>query len=1142
MDTSVNISRVTPPYLPQVLYRPRLVNLIEENKDKKLILILGQAAQGKTTLAACYVKTLNTPSAWVNLEQAESDPFTLFRLIIQSLQHVLKDIDLSHLLSYPQQIMGPREEVPLYQGWAQSIFKEVSIPIPIVIDGLDLLSPDAPAFKFLQVLIEDSPANIRFLFLSREIPPPVLEFQHLKVRQQALVLTNEDLAFTQDESRKFFKKVRGIPFEADQLKKIHSAMEGWIGGLILFVEFLGRFQESEREKFISEGFPDIFKKEIFQYLSKEVFSSQSEKVQEFLMKSSLIDLIEPAFIRDLLRMEMTEEILREHVRKNLFVHSFYDEKKGWLFQYHHLFRDFLKAKWMTSVGPEEQRSLLLKAGTLYAQRGELENSVKYFLEAKAYPQAAAVLEHLGMDLLQKGRREDLSQWLHALPDEIVRDNPWLLLYLTIIRRFTGGRENLIALRKAYTGFKEKGETRGMLISLAQLIVGSILGGIHLTPIESLIGEGEAILQQLESNEYQFHKAFLWCFIGLGRILGEGDIRKGIWASQNAYSIAKQIRDVSLQAYALCFSALGFVLLGEFSLADGARKKIERVAEKTVYPEFKAIELMVQCLLANHQGDFEKAELLAQKFREEIEEYGFVYMAPWASEVLGYLRAVQGEFAEAERVGRQYLSAALSLKNDLLKGLAYRLIGLTYLHRNDFEKAREAIDQCIRVFSSEAPSRYHLNRAKVELGLVYIHLKEYKNAEKILDEALQYFSSISSHISLTELHLATAFLLHAQGMNKDAAAHLQMGFKIAEDRKYEYFYNLGTKYLIKACLLTFELKVKSAIDYAAHLLSTRIDSLAEEEMNGLASHPDPQVREKLWEIRKKFHRSKVPRLWIQTLGALQVFRGDSHMKETEWDRNQPKKLLEAIISYGGRSIPKEILIDELWPEDSPGGAERNFKTTLQRLRKSLEPSIHKEFSSSYVHLHDNLVHLDSELCQVDAEMFLSILRMAEEKEKKGETKGALSLYAEALEIYKGDFLPEELYAPWADKKREELKRGFIELLNRMAHLHEKQGAVRKAIDCYQKVIQEDPLLEEAYQKLMTFYSSKGMYNDALRIYEACKKALKTELKSKPDSTTSAIYKKILEKVGSSRPAKRESPPTRKPAPLTLPSPPSGRGKG
>jgi len=75
-------------------------------------------------------------------------------------------------------------------------------------------------------------------------------------------------------------------------------------------------------------------------------------------------------------------------------------------------------------------------------------------------------------------------------------------------------------------------------------------------------------------------------------------------------------------------------------------------------------------------------------------------------------------------------------------------------------------------------------------------------------------------------------------------------------------------------------------------------------------------------------------------------------------------------------------------------------------------------------------------------------------------------------------------------------------------------VKKAIECYKKAIRADSLSEESYQKLMTLYSSKGMYNEALRTYEACKKVLKEELKSKPDPMTTALYNKILEKIQSS----------------------------
>jgi hypothetical protein len=124
-------------------------------------------------------------------------------------------------------------------------------------------------------------------------------------------------------------------------------------------------------------------------------------------------------------------------------------------------------------------------------------------------------------------------------------------------------------------------------------------------------------------------------------------------------------------------------------------------------------------------------------------------------------------------------------------------------------------------------------------------------EKELGEALQYFSSISSYISLAEVHFATAFLRHDQGRKEDAALHLLNGFKVAEERKYEYFYTLGTKYLLKACLLALELNVKGAFDYAVHLLSTRLSPLTEKGLKRFSNHSDLKVKEKFGD--EEIHR-------------------------------------------------------------------------------------------------------------------------------------------------------------------------------------------------------------------------------------------------------------------------------------------------
>jgi ATP/maltotriose-dependent transcriptional regulator MalT len=360
-------------------------------------------------------------------------------------------------------------EASLFQEWMQMLFDLLKSPIQMVMDGLENLSPSAPAFKFLQVFIENLPLHICLILLSREIPPLSIEFQRPKIGQKALVLTNEDLAFTLDEIREFFKKIKKVTIHTSQLMKISRATEGWIGGLILFAESLRIPAGDFKGKFILRDLPDHFRKEVFQYFGKEIFSPQTKQVQDFLIKSSMVDLVEPGFMKDFIGVENAGEILQGLVRKNLFVHPVFDEKKGWLFSYHQLFRDFLKGKFETEMGNKERQSLFLKAGELYDQRGKFENAVKHFLEGKAYPRAISVIERVGKDLLRQGKAETVSQWISALPEETVRKNPWLLLYLAVTKRFLGGKKNIMDLHRAFQIFKRKGNVQGQILSLAYLI-------------------------------------------------------------------------------------------------------------------------------------------------------------------------------------------------------------------------------------------------------------------------------------------------------------------------------------------------------------------------------------------------------------------------------------------------------------------------------------------------------------------------------------------------------------------------------------------------------------------------------------------------------------------------------------------------
>ncbi len=317
-------------------------------------------------------------------------------------------------------------------------------------------------------------------------------------------------------------------------------------------------------------------------------------------------------------------------------------------------------------------------------------------------------------------------------------------------------------------------------------------------------------------------------------------------------------------------------------------------------------------------------------------------------------------------------------------------------------------------------------------------------------------------------------------------------------------------LTEACLLSLELGLQEVWDWAAQLLAGRLADLAEPGFERLSHHPYKGVAARTWDLRRTIHRQHRPLLRLETLGGLQVWRGEVRINPRDWGGGQPQMLLKAILSRGPMPIPKDKLMEDLWPEALPQAARQNFKFTLHRLRLALEPDLNRAFGSSYLHLKGNLLSLDPELCRVDLEEFLSLAQQGKARQAAGNSKAALEAYQKANALYRGDFLPEELYAPFVQRRRRQLKNHYLDVLYAMARLYEIRGALTKAAQCYRQVMSADPVAEEACQRLMLALSRLGRRNAALMVYRDYRQALE-QIDTVPDPATTAIYQKILEDI-------------------------------
>jgi hypothetical protein len=519
----------------------------------------------------------------------------------------------------------------------------------------------------------------------------------------------------------------------------------------------------------------------------------------------------------------------------------------------------------------------------------MEDSVKYCLQAKAYPQAASIIEQIGMGVLRRGRTGDMAQWLESLPRDLVQENPWLLLFSSMTRPFMEVKDDAPRLQKAFALFEERGNPKGQLLSLAYLIEKVIARGRDLVPLAVLLEQGEVLLGALTSDAYSCERASLWLQIGFGNTF-RSNPRKGYWACQNAYLLSKNLDDLPLQLKALVYAVFALSALGEFSLAHKVCKIFEKTAAEHAAPKLRTLYHIAASQLLIQQGALDEAAAIVDEARRETEKQGQCYDYPVTFLYDLVSKALLGSFAEAKEAGSRLLNASWSMDNPFLYGYALLFLGLCHYHQEDFQIARVMLEQSREILSSdEARSDWYLSLNGILMAPISYHLEEGERAETDLQQALDYHRNLSSSYFMAQSHFAMALLKWQQGNAKDTTTHLGAGLKIAKERGYEHFTLLSRPDLVKVCALAIELHVEEVGEYAVYLLSKRFTPQADLELKRLSCHRKQNVRGKAQEIQRAIHRKDKLRLPTETRRGFRVRGNQFLVKDGKWKGSEPKGL-------------------------------------------------------------------------------------------------------------------------------------------------------------------------------------------------------------------------------------------------------------
>lgn len=457
-DTLLPTKTITPLLRPGLLSRPQLIRSLNDAlvRECKLILVTAPAGYGKTTLLVDWLHNQledNPVSTWLSLDGGDNNPVQFWVYFFSALARLpgFKGSQVIEAALTDLQSSNPPVIKVLLTELVNAVM-HLAGPAILVIDDLHLITR-REIHDDLLFLVENlplSPNRLQLVISSRQDPPwPIAR---LRSKGELLELRINDLRFDHTETSMYFKQALDIPLSSEQINSLDERLEGWIAGMQMavlslqgrdvIIDFIEQF--SGRHRYILD------------YLIEEVLNQQPQEIQEFLLRTSILDRMTESLCEAVCFGEpsagprsktfpggpakfdsWTTNHLQQLETKNLFVIPL-DDNRQW-YRYHHLFADLLRQR-LRVDHPGLEKKLHLRASVWYEVNQWVNEALHHALLSGEMDRAARIAEENAFTMLDTGRLADLKEWLSQVPASIQLRHPWLGIASAWVMVYAGDPE------------------------------------------------------------------------------------------------------------------------------------------------------------------------------------------------------------------------------------------------------------------------------------------------------------------------------------------------------------------------------------------------------------------------------------------------------------------------------------------------------------------------------------------------------------------------------------------------------------------------------------------------------------------------------------------------------------------------------
>jgi LuxR family maltose regulon positive regulatory protein len=714
-----------PPMNPRALLRHKILNdIFELEENTRTIIFQAPAGYGKSTCMQQVMQALNSrgwETAWFTCDRADNDPkqfeTNIFHLFLKN--NIFKESDVHIELTSSK----------LHEKILELIFQNKN-PIALFFDEYQLIY-DESIKLFFTFFLQHLPQNI-IVFIGTRSEPDI-GLPTLLAHQIAKVFNSDYLRFSDNEVKDFFIRLYDVNTSDSEVKLIGSYTEGWPAALQLFKLALAKPGFRTTMASIEDKRP----RELTQYLADNVLSLQSEEIQDFLLKTSVLKRLSVDLCNQVTNKNNSRKILEYLEKSGLFITT--TDLQGNWFKYHSVFSNFLNDV-LKKDDSEKISEINLVAAQWFFDNQNYEEAMHHVIQLKDFNFAVEILDLWGQDLVPSEKLATMQYWYDQIPIEYSIKNIKLVIKMTYVLLFLRRRDKLKPLIKHIKDlFIKSNEVDGVkldyIIGISEMFEDDMKNAISFVKDISMIN------LEVDDRFSAFELAAAGNLLACGK-MAEGDFDTVRVALLLARRFGEQSNSLFSSVYTISIECISWILQGDLE------KVIDKLGtSKNIFHEGYAIDSSIKssvAIVACHLWAFyEKNEISAatnlwKRYEKEISESLVPdFMA------IGHIYAARSYFVKGE------IESAHGIL-DSLERISYasqwpRIAQLAYWERLRFgilhlqitkAKAKSMIEthKDINLISDSVPLSEEMGSELYGLIRLYILVGDFDIAKKIISKA------------------------------------------------------------------------------------------------------------------------------------------------------------------------------------------------------------------------------------------------------------------------------------------------------------------------------------------------------------------------------------------------------------------------